>query len=447
MGPMPVPADALYGAQTARAVRNFPISGQRMPRPALRALGLVKKHAARTNGALGLLDPDLAEALAAAAAEVAEGRWDTEFPVDIYQTGSGTSTNMNANEVLARLAARRLHGRTVHPNDHANLGQSSNDVMPTVLHLAALEEIHARLRPALAALHAALDEKARTFHGVLKIGRTHLQDATPIRLGHEFSGYARQVELGLQRLALLDGDLGELALGGTAVGTGINAHPEFARRVIAGLAEETGLPLREAANHFEAQSARDAAVQASAALRTLALGLHKIAGDLRLLASGPRCGLGEIRLPATQPGSSIMPGKVNPVMCEMLAMVCARVLGNDATIAFAGAGGHFELNANIPVILHALLESIHLLANGASSFTERCVHGLEADAARCTEAIEQSLALATALVPAMGYDRAVDLAREAHASGKTIRTVALERSGLPPEEIARLLDPASQAGA
>ena len=445
MGEMEVPADALYGAQTARAIENFPISGQRFPREFIRALGLIKKHGARTNRELGLLEGGVAEAIITAAGEVAEGKWDGQFPVDVFQTGSGTSTNMNANEVIATRATQLLGGNMrVHPNDHVNRGQSSNDVIPTAIHVAALEGVQRRLVPALEDLQRELERKAKEFWGILKIGRTHLQDATPIRLGQEFSGYAAQVEHGVARLRALDGHLGELALGGTAVGTGINTHPEFARRTIAALAEELSLPLREAANHFEAQGARDAVVEASGALKTVAVSLMKIANDIRFLGSGPRLGYGELRLPATQPGSSIMPAKVNPVMAEMLMQVSAQVIGNDAAITFSASHGNFELNVMMPVIARNLLESISLLANGAQVFARRCVAGLEADRERCEASIERSLAMCTALAPLIGYDRAAEIAKEAYSSGRTVREVAREKSGLDDATLTQALDPEKQ---
>ena len=448
MGEMRVPVEALYGAQTARGIENFPISNLRFPRAFIRALGLIKKHAAAANASLGLLQEHMALAIQKAAEEVVAGTHDAQFVLDIFQTGSGTSTNMNANEVIASRATELLGGqrgeRLIHPNDHVNRGQSSNDVIPTALHIAALEGIERDLRPALQELHEALSAKAQAFHGILKIGRTHLQDATPIWLGQEFGGYASQVEHGLARLANLRPALGDLALGGTAVGTGINTHPEFARRTIQGIVLETGLEFREADNHFEAQAARDAAVEASGTLKTVAVSLVKIANDLRWLGSGPRCGLGELRLPVTQPGSSIMPGKVNPVMSEMLIQVCAQVLGNDSAITFGGASGNFELNVMIPVIAHNLLQSIQLLANGCRVFTLRCVAGLDADAVRCESMIEQSLALCTSLTPVIGYDAAAAIAREAFQTGRTVREVALETTNLGPEKIGTLLDPARQ---
>jgi fumarate hydratase, class II len=443
MGEMRVPDDALYGAQTARAVENFPISGLRFPRPFIRALGLIKKHAAGINASLGLLDTKIADAIQRVAQEVIEGKHDIEFVVDIFQTGSGTSTNMNANEVIATRATQLL-GSRVHPNDHVNRGQSSNDAIPTAIHIAAVEGITRELIPALEVLRSALDAKAREFHDVLKIGRTHLQDATPIRLGQEFSGYASQVEHGIARLRNVLPHLSELALGGTAVGTGINTHPEFAARTIASISAEIGSSLREAANHFEAQGARDAAVEASGALKAVAVSLLKIANDIRFLGSGPRLGYGELKIPATQPGSSIMPAKVNPVMSEMLMQVCAQVIGNDAAITVGGMLGNFELNVMMPVIAHNLLQSIALLANGSRVFAERCVTGLEANRERCEGGVEQSLAMCTPLATVIGYDRAAEIAKIAFASGRTVREVAKEKSGLSEEQLAQLLDPRRQ---
>ncbi len=450
MGEMQVPADAYYGAQTARAVENFPISNLRLPREFIRALGLIKKHAAGVNESLGLLPSNISSAVQGAAQEVINGKWDAQFVVDVFQTGSGTSTNMNANEVIANRAIEILGGRrgdkSVHPNDHVNKGQSSNDVIPTAIHVAALEGILRRLQPALRELHAALLKKALDFREVLKIGRTHLQDATPIRLGQEFSGYASQVEHAGKRLEHVMGFLGELPLGGTAVGTGINTHPEFARKTIEGLARETGLPIREAPNHFEAQAAIDALVETSGALKAVAVSLIKIANDIRWLGSGPRCGLGELKLPPTQPGSSIMPGKVNPVMCEMVIQVGAQVIGNDAVVTFSGTFGAFELNTMLPVAAHNLLQSIELLANAARVFSKRCIVGLEVDEAECEAKIEKSLAMGTALVPVIGYDKAAGIAKTAYQSGKTVREVARECSGIDPAELDRLLDPRTQTG-
>ena len=448
MGEMEVPADALWGASTERARRNFPVSGERFPRRFLWALGLVKRCAAATHAELGGLPPRLADAIQAAAREVEEGRHDAQFVVDVFQTGSGTSTNMNANEVIAH-RARQLLGADaapVHPNDHVNLGQSSNDVMPTVLHVATRQAIHEELVPALHRLHDTLVAKARAFHDVLKIGRTHLMDATPLRLGQEIGGWARQVELGGLRAQAAAEGLAELALGGTAVGTGLNCPPGFAARTIARISEATGKAYREARDHFEAQGARDAAVETSGALKTVAVSLFKIANDVRLLASGPRCGLSELRLTEIQPGSSIMPGKVNPVICEAVTQVCAQVVGNDAAIAVAGLSGQLQLNVFIPLIARNLLESVRLLANVSNAFVEKCLDGLQADRARAEALVEGSLAMVTALVPAIGYDAAAALAKEAAATGRTVRALCLEKGVLPPEELARLLDPARQAG-
>jgi len=450
MGEMPVPANAYYGAQTARAVENFPISDLRFSREFIRALGLIKKHSAITNAELGLLDARLARPIQSAAEEVIAGKLDSHFVVDVFQTGSGTSTNMNANEVIANRASELLEAKSgeklIHPNDHVNRGQSSNDVIPTAIHIAALEAIEKSLRPALAELQNELTKKAKEFHDIVKIGRTHLQDATPIRLGQEFEGYSSQVAHGLERLNAVRSHLSELALGGTAVGTGLNTHPEFAKRTIARIATETGLPLREASNHFEAQGARDAAVEASGALKTIAVSLIKIANDIRWLASGPRLGLGELKLPATQPGSSIMPGKVNPVMCEMLIQVGAQVIGSDAAITFGGAFGNFELNVMMPVIAYNLLQSISLLANGSRTFARRCVAGLEAKKEQCEANIEKSLAMCTALAPVIGYDKAAKIAKVAAETNRNVREVAEEIAGLSPEKLKDLLDPEKQVG-
>ena len=448
MGPMQIPAGAYYGAQTARAMENFPISNLRFPRSFIHALGLIKKHAALTNEELGGLKPEIAGAIVRAAQEVADGKWDAEFVLVIFQTGSGTSTNMNAIEVIANRAIELLGGKRgeklVHPNDHVNRGQSSNDVIPTAMHLAALEGLERRLIPALSALQEALRHKAEEFHDVLKIGRTHLQDATPIRLGQEFGGYASQVQHGVARLRAAEKSLGELALGGTAVGTGINTHAEFARRTIARLAAEMKLPLREADDHFEAQGGRDAVVETSGMLKTVAVSLIKIANDIRLLGSGPRLGLGELKLPATQPGSSIMPGKVNPVMCEMVLQVCAQVLGNDAAITFSGSFGNFELNVMMPVMAHNLLQAIELLASASAVFARRCVAGLEVDRDKCRNNLELSLSNCTILAPVIGYDKAAKIAKTAFETNRTIRQVALEISGLDKARLDDLLDPAKQ---
>jgi fumarate hydratase class II len=448
MGEMRVPLGAYYGAQTARAVGNFTVSGLRFPRAFIRALGLIKQNAALTNTELGWLSRELGAAIQVAAGEVAAGKLDDQFVVDVFQTGSGTSTNMNANEVIANradeLLGRRLGDKFVHPNDHVNLGQSSNDVIPTAIHLAALDRIEFALLPALEGLQAMLSHKSATFEHVIKIGRTHLQDAMPITLGQEFGGYAAQVGNNLVCLRSLRSHLGELALGGTAVGTGVNTHPDFARRTIARLAEAANLPLREAHNHFKAQAAPDACIEASGALKTVAVGLIKIANDIRLLSSGPRCGFGELRLPATQPGSSIMPGKVNPVMCEMMIQAGAQVIGNDTVITFSGTFGNFELNTMLPLIAYNLLQSIELLANASRLFAQRCVVGIEADVKKCADDAERSLALGTALTTEIGYDRAAQIVKTAYESDRSIREVARELSGLPVEKLDQLLEPRNQ---
>ena len=445
MGEMAVPADALYGASTQRAVLNFPISGQRFPRPFIRALALIKGAAAEANGELGLLDADVASAIAESAAEVAAGDHDDQFPIDVYQTGSGTSTNTNANEVIAHLATEQLRGggasTRVHPNDHVNKCQSSNDVIPTALQLAAAIEIEERLLPALETLRAALDERAEALWPIVKTGRTHLQDATPIRLGQEFRGYAGQVEEAIRRVRAGQAELLSVPLGGTAVGTGINAHPEYAARTTERLARLTGLPVRETENHFHAQASLDAAIAAHGAIRSAALSLWKIGSDVRLMGMGPRAGLAEIALPEIQPGSSIMPGKVNPVIIESLTMVVARVVGNDATIAFGQTGSLLELNVMLPVTAVALLESISLLAAAARNFADRAIRGLTATE-RGPALVEQGLMLATALAPEIGYDAAAALAKEAFKSGRTIRELATER-GIAPDRLDELLDPAA----
>ena len=446
MGEVKVPVDAYYGAQTQRAVENFPVSGMKFPRVFIRALGLIKKHAAQVNADLGLLDAELARAMTEAAHDVAEGKMDEQFVIDIFQTGSGTSTHMNANEVIATRANEILTGHKdakapVHPNDHVNMGQSSNDVIPTALHVAALTAINESLLPALRVLHRALEEKAAAFEDIVKIGRTHLQDAVPIRLGQEFSGYARQVALGMKRVEGVAGSLAELALGGTAVGTGLNTHPAFAFQVIEGISKETGSRFHEAENHFEAQAAQDGAAQVSGTLKTVAVSLMKIANDIRWLSSGPRCGLGEINIPALQPGSSIMPGKVNPVIPEAVTQVAAQIMGNDTAITLGCQAGNFELNVMLPVIAHNLLQSIELLGAGARIFAEKCVHGISANEGRCQALLEVSLAMCTALSPVIGYDEAAAIAKEAYATGKTIKEVALGKKILPEKELEILLDP------
>jgi len=439
LGEMRVPANALYAAQTQRAVENFPISDLRFPRGFIAAMGMIKKAAARTNAELGLLEQSTAAAIVEAAQEVIEGDHDDQFPIDIFQTGSGTSTNMNTNEVIATLASERL-GEEVHPNDHVNNGQSSNDTIPTAMQLAATVAMAQELIPSLEALRTSLDRKAREFDGLVKSGRTHLMDATPVRLGQEFAGFASQIEHGIRRVREAMADMRELPLGGTAVGTGINTHPEFAARTIARLAEATGLDFVEASNHFERQATRDTVVFAHGALNTLAVSLMKIANDLRWLGSGPRAGLAEITLPSTQPGSSIMPGKVNPVIPEAVTMVAAQVMGNHTTITVAGTGGYFELNVMMPVMAHSLLQSIRILANASQVLAERCVDGITANEARITELLEGNLSLGTALAPHIGYDAAAALAKEAFREGRTVRELAREKEVLPAEELDRVLD-------
>ena len=445
MGEVPVPADAYYGVQTARAIENFPISSMRMPRSVIRAMGLIKRAAAAVNHSLGLLEQRPADAIARAATEVVDGKLDNQFPVDIFQTGSGTSTNMNTNEVISNRATELLGGargsKLVHPNDHVNLGQSSNDVIPTAIHIAASETIQHQLLPALTRLHRALNQKANDFDTVVKIGRTHLQDATPVRLGQEFGGYARQVELGIARVKRAQEALSEVALGGTAVGTGLNCHPEFSSKVLAMVSQETGCHFTEATNHFEAQSAQDSLVEASGELRTLAVSLMKIANDIRWLGSGPRCGLGEIHVPETQPGSSIMPGKVNPVIAESVTMVCAQVIGNDVTVTIGGQAGNFELIVMLPVMAYNLLQSIELLATATNNFAAKCIEGIHANKERCQSFIEDSLAMCTALAPEIGYEAAAGLAKEAYRSGKTVRQVAKEQNVLAEGRLDELLDP------
>ena len=446
IGEIRIPAGALYGVQTQRAVENFPISNLRFPREFIRALGLIKLASARANMELGLMDKKIGGAIVAAAQEVVDGALDHQFVLDIFQTGSGTSTNMNANEVIANRAIQFLGGvvgskKPVHPNDHVNMGQSSNDVIPAAMHVAAMESIEKRLIPALNRLQHALAVKAKEFDPIVKIGRTHLQDATPVRLGQEFSGYARQVKLSIRRLEKLRDTLGELPLGGTAVGTGINTHPKFAAKTIQHLSKLTGLKLREAEDHFEAQSAKDAIVETSAILKTIAVSLTKIANDVRWLASGPRCGLGEINLPETQAGSSIMPGKVNPVIAESALMAAAQVMGNDLTVTLGGQSGVFELNVMMPVMTHNVLESIRLLAASAVNLADRCIVGIQANAERCKEMIEKSLAMCTALAPEIGYDAAAAIAKESYKTGKTVREIALARKIMSPRRLKEILDP------
>ncbi len=445
MGEMEVPAEAYYGASTRRAQLNFPISDLRFPRSFIRALALIKLAAARVNHGLGLLDGNTAGAIQQASREVAEGKLDDQFVVDVFQTGSGTSTNTNANEVIANRATETMGGqrgsRLVHPNDHVNMGQSSNDVIPTAIHLSALTEISERLAPALERLRAALEEKSQEFWPIIKTGRTHLQDATPIRLGQEFKGYAGQVEYGIRRLYHAQEELSEVALGGTAVGTGVNTHPEFAGLVCQVLTELTNVPVRETDNHFQSQATLDAVVEASGALRTISVSLHKMANDIRWMGAGPRASLGEMELPVVQPGSSIMPGKVNPVIAESVVQVVAQVVGNDATVAQAGQGGYFELNTMMPVAAYNLLQSISLLAASADNFAEQCVKGLKATDTG-PAMVERGLMLGTALTPAIGYDKAAEISKEAAATGATIREVAKKKTSLTDQQLDELLDPA-----
>jgi len=448
MGEMKVPKGAYWGAQTQRAVENFPISTIRWSRSFIETLGMLKMAAARANVGLGLLDSSIGETIERAAREVMVGRFDDQFVVDIFQTGSGTSTNMNANEVIASRSNELLGGevgsrKPVHPNDHVNMGQSSNDVIPSCIHIAALRSILEDFVPALEVLRDELQIKAGQFDEIVKVGRTHLQDATPLRLGQEFSGYMSMVEQSIRRVRSTEESLSELAIGGTAVGTGINTHPEFAGRLIEELNRETSLQFREASNHFEAQGAKDAVVEASGVLKTVAVSMMKISNDIRWLGSGPRCGIGELILPAVQPGSSIMPGKVNPVIAESLCQVAAQVIGNDATIALCGLSGNFELNVMMPVMAHNMLQSIDILAGGVRNFALRCIHDLEADRQRIEAMIEQSLALCTSLSPIIGYDAASNIAKEAYESGKTIREVATLRGILPEERLGEVLDPRS----
>jgi fumarate hydratase class II len=440
MGELQVPADALWGAQTQRAVQNFPISGLTLPRGFIAALGLVKQAAARANSRLGLLDEEIARAIDAAAADVAKGRYDAQFPIDVFQTGSGTSTNMNANEVISSLATRRL-GRAVHANDHVNMGQSSNDVIPTSIHVSAALGLRRDLVPALAHLQDVLRVKEREVGSIVKTGRTHLMDAMPVTLGQELSGWRAQIENGLERLASVEPRLLSLAQGGTAVGTGINAHPQFGGRFAEELATLTGLAFTPARNYFEALSCQDTAVELSGQLKVIAVSFMKIANDLRWMNSGPLAGLGEIALPALQPGSSIMPGKVNPVIPEATAMVAAQVIGNDTTITVAGQSGNFQLNVMLPVIAYNLLSSIRLLSNVARSLADNALAGFKVNERRLAEALDRNPILVTALNPVIGYEKGAAIAKRAYAEGRPIRDVAAEMTDLPTEELARLLDP------
>ncbi len=454
MGEMAVPADALYGAQTARAVANFPVSGWPMPQKFIAAMAMIKQAAAMTHKRAGRLDGKIADAIASAAQEIIDGKLAGQFPVDVFQTGSGTSTNMNANEVIANRAAQLLGGKAgdkalVHPNDHVNMGQSSNDVIPTALHVSAAVALQDDLIPALKVLRDALTAKAEQFDDVVKIARTHLMDAVPIRLGQEFSGYTAQISGAMDSIAQAIQKLAPLAIGGTAVGTGLNAPAGFGDDVCKLLAKKTALPLRPAENRFQAQSAQDAAVFASGTIRQAALAMGKIASDIRLLGSGPRCGLGELLLPSVQPGSSIMPGKVNPVICESVIQVACQVIGCDAAIAAGATGGVgsiLQLNVAMPLIAANLLTAIGLLSNVATSFANKCIAGMEVNRDRCQELIEKSLAMVTALATKIGYDAAADIANQAYASGKTIREICEQTNVLPQKELADLLDAAKQTG-
>ncbi|HEV7868137.1 MAG TPA: class II fumarate hydratase [Chthoniobacteraceae bacterium] len=446
MGTMEVPADALYGASTQRAVLNFPVSGHGFGREFIRALGMIKWAAAEANLELGRLDEERTTLIARAAEEIIAGKLDAHFPIDIYQTGSGTSTNMNINEVLAnrcsQLAGKAVGSKEpVHPNDHVNMGQSSNDVIPTAIHVAVGERLRKYLIPALEELRGALERKSMEFWNVIKIGRTHLMDATPVRLGQEFGGYAKQIEHSVLRAGNAIAAIEELPIGGTAVGTGLNCHPDFAGIVVRHLENQTGIAWHEARNHFEAQSAKDGLVQASGQLKTIAVSLFKIANDIRWLSSGPRCGIGEITLPETQPGSSIMPGKVNPVICESVMQVCARVIGNDATVTWCAANSNFELNTMMPALAESLLESCRLLANVTRIFTEKCVSGIKANVERCNELVEYSMAMVTSLAPIIGYDKAAEIAKESAKSGRTVREICRELQILPEDELNKALDP------
>ena len=446
MGEVSVPDDALYGASTQRAVLNFPVSGRPMPAPFVHGLGLVKFACARANLELGHLDEAKARLIETAALEIAGGRHDRQFPVDVFQTGSGTSTNMNANEVIANLcslAAGMPVGsrKPVHPNDDVNLGQSSNDVIPTALHVSVAIALKDNLKPALMVLTDQLERKSVGWKEVVKIGRTHLMDATPLTLGQEFSGYAAQARKSVERVDRAISALCELAIGGTAVGTGINTDPRFSARVCSILGERTGIAFRETANHFEAQGARDDAVEVAGLLSTIAASLAKIANDIRLLGSGPRSGLGELKLPSTQPGSSIMPGKVNPVMSEMLIQVCIYVQGLSSVVQSCGRDGHFELNVTIPLIAYSLHESVHCLTNAVTKFSEACVAGIEVDAERCAELVGRSLMLVTALNPVIGYDKAAEVAKRAHATGRSLREVVLDMKLVDEATLDKALEP------
>jgi fumarate hydratase class II len=444
MGTVLVPEDAYYGPQTQRAVENFPISGLTLPLSFIHSLALVKKCAAMANNELGLLSGQISKAVISAADEIAEGKFDNQFVVDVFQTGSGTSTNMNMNEVISSRANEIITGRKggktpVHPNDHVNLCQSSNDVIPSAIHISASLLIKDHLIPSLIFLSKALSDKAYAFRDIYKIGRTHLQDAVPLTIGNEFSGYARQIELGISRINASRENLYELALGGTAVGTGLNAHPQFAQKVINLLAQKTGIPFTEAKNHFSAQGAQDACMEMSGTLKTIAVSLVKVANDIRWLSSGPRCGIGEINIPSLQPGSSIMPGKINPVIPETVIQAAAQVIGNDTTITLGAQSGNFELNAMLPLIAYNLLQSIELISRGAAVFAEKCITGISANAEKCASDIEKSIALATLLVPYTGYDKAAVVAKKAYETGMTVKEIAVEEKLISEEVLNKLL--------
>ncbi len=451
MGEMRVPADRYYGCQTARSLENFKIGAETMPRELIRAFGILKKAAALTNYDLGLLEPDLRSAICQAADEVVDGKLDDHFPLSVWQTGSGTQTNMNVNEVIANRAIEILGGELgsknpVHPNDHVNMSQSSNDTFPAAMHIAAAEQVQHHLLPALEALRDTLEAKAQAFQDIIKIGRTHLMDATPLTLGQEFSGYAQQLTNGIARIRCAQPELFELAIGGTAVGTGLNTKKDYDVKVAAKIAELTGLPFVTAPNKFEALAAHDAVVMMSGALKTVACSLMKIANDIRWLASGPRCGLGELRLPANEPGSSIMPGKINPTQCEALTMVAAQVIGNDTTINIAGASGHFELNVFKPVLVYNLLQSIRLMGDAAHSFNDLCAVGIEPDQERIDALLHASLMLVTALNRKLGYDNAAKIAKAAYANGTTLKEEAVNLGFLTAEEFDEAVDPAKMIG-
>lgn len=451
MGTVLVPENAYYGPQTQRAAENFPISGLTLPLSFIHPLALVKKYAAMINSELGLLNGQISNAVIKAADEVTEGKFDGQFIVDVFQTGSGTSTNMNMNEVIASRANEIITGKKggkapVHPNDHVNLGQSSNDVIPSVIHISASLLIKEKLIPALISLSKALSDKANEFKEIHKTGRTHLQDAVPVTLGNEFSGYARQIELGISWINISRENLYELALGGTAVGTGLNAHPQFAKKVINLLAQKTGIPFTEAKNHFSAQGAQDACMEISGTLKTVAVSLVKIANDIRWLSSGPRCGIGEINIPSLQPGSSIMPGKINPVIPEAVVQASAQVIGNDTTITLCTQSGNFELNVMLPLIAYNLLQSINLISRSAALFAEKCITGISANAAKCASDMEKSIALATLLVPYTGYDKAAAVAKKAFQTGKRIKEVVIEENILSEETLNSLIKQINTGG-